>query len=151
MTTLVIAEHDNAQLKGATLNTIAAAAKIGGDVHVLVAGANARAVAEQAAQAAGVSKVLLADAPQLAEGLAENLAAQVLAVASGYSHILFPATASARTWPRAWPPSWMWLRSRHHRRGIRRHLPAPDLRRQRHRHGAVGRRGQGHHRAHHRL
>ena len=93
MTTLVIAEHDNAQLKGATLNTIAAAAKIGGDVHVLVAGANARAVAEQAAQAAGVSKVLLADAPQLAEGLAENLAAQVLAVASGYSHILFPATA----------------------------------------------------------
>ena len=96
MTTLVIAEHDNAQLKGATLNTIAAAAKIGGDVHVLVAGANARAVAEQAAQAAGVSKVLLADAPQLAEGLAENLAAQVLAVASGYSHILFPATASGK-------------------------------------------------------
>ncbi|MBR8654815.1 electron transfer flavoprotein subunit alpha/FixB family protein [Achromobacter sp. Marseille-Q0513] len=96
MTTLVIAEHDNAQLKGATLNTIAAAVKIGGDVHVLVAGANARAVAEQAAQAAGVSKVLLADAPQLAEGLAENLAAQVLAVASSYSHILFPATASGK-------------------------------------------------------
>ncbi|OZI39441.1 electron transfer flavoprotein subunit alpha [Bordetella genomosp. 1] len=96
MTTLVIAEHDNAQLKGATLNTIAAAAKIGGDVHVLVAGSNARAVADQAAKAAGVSKVLLADAPQLADALAENVAAQVLAVASAYSHILFPATASGK-------------------------------------------------------
>ena len=96
MTTLVIAEHDNAHLKGATLNTVAAAAKIGGDVHVLVAGANARAVAEQAAKIAGVSKVLLADAPQLAEGLAENVAEQVLAVASGYSHILFAATASGK-------------------------------------------------------
>lgn len=96
MTTLVIAEHDNAHLKGATLNTIAAAAKIGGDVHVLVAGSGARAVADQAAQAVGVSKVLLADAPQLADGLAENIAAQVLAVASSYSHILFPATASGK-------------------------------------------------------
>lgn len=96
MTTLVIAEHDNAHLKGATLNTIAAAAKIGGDVHVLVAGSGARAVADQAAQAVGVSKVLLADAPQLADGLAENIAAQVLAVASNYSHILFPATASGK-------------------------------------------------------
>ncbi|MFC4277756.1 electron transfer flavoprotein subunit alpha/FixB family protein [Achromobacter aloeverae] len=96
MTTLVIAEHDNAHLKGATLNTIAAAAKIGGDVHVLVAGSNAKAVADQAAQAAGVSKVLLADAPQLADGLAENLAAQVLAIAKDYSHILFPATASGK-------------------------------------------------------
>ena len=96
MTTLVIAEHDNAQLKGATLNAVAAAAKIGGDVHVLVAGANARAVADQAAAAAGVAKVLLADAPQLADGLAENVAAQVLAVASNYSHILFPATASGK-------------------------------------------------------
>jgi electron transfer flavoprotein alpha subunit len=96
MTTLVVAEHDNAQLKGTTLNTIAAAAKLGGDVHVLVAGGNARAVADQAAQAAGVAKVLLADAPHLADALAENLAAQVLALASGYSHILFPATASGK-------------------------------------------------------
>jgi electron transfer flavoprotein alpha subunit len=96
MTILVIAEHDNAHLKGATLNTVAAAAKIGGDVHVLVAGGNARAVADAAAQVAGVSKVLLADAPQLADGLAENLQAQVLAVASNYSHILFPATASGK-------------------------------------------------------
>src|SRR5690554_7121121 len=96
MTTLVIAEHDNAHLKGATLNAIAAAAQLGGDVHVLVAGSNVQAVAEQAAAAAGVAKVLAADAPHLADGLAENLAAQVLAVASGYSHIVFPATASGK-------------------------------------------------------
>ena len=100
MTILVIAEHDNAHLKGATLNTVAAAAKMGGEVHVLVAGHHAQGVAEAAAQAAGVAKVLLADAPQLADGLAENLEAQVLAVcgnpASAYSHILFPATASGK-------------------------------------------------------
>lgn len=96
MSILVIAEHDNAQLKGATLNVLAAAAKLGGDVHVLVAGANAQAVAQQAAQAAGVSKVLLADGPALENGLAENLAAQVVALAPGYSHILFASTASGK-------------------------------------------------------
>lgn len=96
MTILVIAEHDNAELKGASLNTIAAAAKLGDDIHVLVAGGGAQAVADQAAQAAGVTKVLLADAPALAEGLAENVAEQVLALASGYSHILFPATAAGK-------------------------------------------------------
>ena len=96
MTILVIAEHDNAQLKAATLNTVAAAAKIGGDIHVLVAGHGAQAVAQQAAQAAGVAKVLLADAASLEQGLAENVAAQVLAIASSYSHILFPATASGK-------------------------------------------------------
>ena len=96
MTILVIAEHDNAQLKAATLNTVAAAVKIGGDVHVLVAGSGAQAVADQAAQAAGVAKVLLADAPALEQGLAENVAAQVLAIAQNYSHILFPSTASGK-------------------------------------------------------
>ncbi len=96
MSVLVIAEHDNAQLKGATLNVVAAAAKIGGDVHVLVAGANAAAVAEQASKISGVSKVLLADAPAFADGLAENVAEQVLALAGGYSHILFAATASGK-------------------------------------------------------
>lgn len=96
MTILVIAEHDNAQLKGATLNTVAAAAKLGGDVHVLVAGNGAAAVADQAAKIAGVAKVLLADGPALGDFLAENVAAQVLAVASSYSHILFPATASGK-------------------------------------------------------
>ncbi len=93
MSILVIAEHDNAQLKGATLNAVAAAGKLGGDVHVLVAGANAQAVAQQAAQAAGVAKVLVADAPALENALAENLAAQVVALASNYTHILFASTA----------------------------------------------------------
>ncbi|PLC53292.1 electron transfer flavoprotein subunit alpha [Pollutimonas nitritireducens] len=96
MTILVIAEHDNSHLKGATLNTIAAALKLGDDVHVLVAGNGAQAVADQAAKAAGVSKVLLADGPALADGLAENVAAQVLSMAGGYSHILFPATAAGK-------------------------------------------------------
>jgi electron transfer flavoprotein alpha subunit len=93
MTILVIAEHDNASIKGATLNTVAAAQKMGGDVHVLVAGHNAQAAADAAAKIAGVSKVLLADAPQLAEGLAENVEATVLNVAKDYSHIVAPATA----------------------------------------------------------
>jgi electron transfer flavoprotein alpha subunit len=93
MSSLVIAEHDNAHLKGSTLNTITAAIQCGGDVHVLVAGSGCAAVAQAAAQVAGVSKVLVADGAQFSEGLAENVAAQVLALAGGYSHILFPATA----------------------------------------------------------
>ncbi|MDP1968518.1 MAG: electron transfer flavoprotein subunit alpha/FixB family protein, partial [Burkholderiaceae bacterium] len=96
MTALVIAEHDNASLKGATLNTIAAALQCGGDVHVLVAGANAGAAAAAAAQVVGVAKVLHAEGEHFAHGLAENISAQVLAIASGYSHILFPATASGK-------------------------------------------------------
>ncbi len=96
MTSLVIAEHDNASIKGATLNTITAAAACGGDVHVLVAGHNAAAAAAAAAQIAGVSKVIHADSDSLAHGLAENVAAQVLAIAAQYSHILFPATAGGK-------------------------------------------------------
>ncbi|BEU96133.1 FAD-binding protein [Acidovorax sp. DW039] len=100
MSVLVIAEHDNASIKGATLNTVTAAAACGGDVHVLVAGHNAGAAAQAAAQIAGVSKVIHADAAGLEHGLAENVAAQVLALqgnaASNYSHILFPATASGK-------------------------------------------------------
>ena len=96
MTTLVIAEHDHASLKGATLNTITAAAAIGGDIHVLVAGHNAAAAAQAASQIAGVGKVLHADGPALAHGLAENVAAQVLAMAGNYSHILFAATANGK-------------------------------------------------------
>ena len=96
MTSLVIAEHDNATIKAATLNTVTAALKCGGDVHVLVAGANASAAAAQAAQIAGVSKVLHAEGEGFAHGLAENVAAQVLALASAYSHIVFPATASGK-------------------------------------------------------
>ena len=96
MTALVIAEHDNAYIKGATLNTVTAAVAAGGDVHVLVAGHNAAAAAAAAAQIAGVAKVLHADSASLGEGLAENMAAQVIALASAYSHILFPATAAGK-------------------------------------------------------
>jgi electron transfer flavoprotein alpha subunit len=96
MATLVIAEHNNNTVKGATLNTVTAALQCGGDVHVLIAGANASGAAQAAAQIAGVAKVLHADGPQLNHGLAENVAAQVLALAKDYSHILFPATAAGK-------------------------------------------------------
>jgi electron transfer flavoprotein alpha subunit len=96
MSILVIAEHEHALLKGATLNTVTAATRCGGDVHVLVAGFNAGDAAKHAAEIQGVAKVLHADAPQLEEQLAENVAAQVLAIAGNYSHILFPATAHGK-------------------------------------------------------
>ena len=96
MTVLVIAEHDNASIKGATLNVVTAAARCGGEVHVLVAGHNAGAAAAAAAQIAGVAKVLHADDARLADGLAESVAAQVLAIAAHYSHLLFAATASGK-------------------------------------------------------
>ncbi len=96
MSSLVIAEHDNNQLKPATLNTVTAAVQCGGEVHVLVAGHHAAAVAQAAAQIAGVTKVIHADAEGFAHGLAENMAAQVLALAPAYSHILFAATASGK-------------------------------------------------------
>jgi len=98
MTVLVIAEHDHASLKGATLNTVTAAQQLGGDVHILVAGHNAGAAAAAAAQVAGVAKVIHADGECHAHALAENLAAQVLAAqtANGYSHILFAATATGK-------------------------------------------------------
>ncbi|MGF6528138.1 electron transfer flavoprotein subunit alpha/FixB family protein [Variovorax sp. PvP013] len=96
MPILVIAEHDHASVKPATLNTVTAALAIGGDVHVLVAGANAAEAGAAAAQIAGVAKVIVADGASLTEGLAENVAAQVLAIASNYSHILFPSTAAGK-------------------------------------------------------
>ncbi len=96
MTTLVIAEHDNATIKGATLNTVTAALACGGEVHVLVAGHNAAAAAQAAAHIAGVAKVIHADSANLADALAENVAAQVLALAGNYSHILFAATAAGK-------------------------------------------------------
>jgi electron transfer flavoprotein alpha subunit len=92
MTILVIAEHDNAALKAATLNTVAAAQKIGGDIHVLVAGSGCAAAAQQAAGLQGVSTVKVADAAHYAAQTAENLTALVIANAAGYSHILAPAT-----------------------------------------------------------
>ncbi|MEH6873079.1 MAG: FAD-binding protein [Candidatus Competibacter sp.] len=101
MSILVIAEHDNATLKAATLNTVTAATQLGGDVAVLVAGHNCGAVAQAAAQVAGVKKVLVADAPHYANQLAENVAALVVGLAGGYTHILAPATAAGKnTLPR---------------------------------------------------
>ena len=92
MTILVIAEHDHGSLKAATRNTIAAAAKLGSDIHVLVAGANCTAAAQQAAQVQGVTAVKVADAGHYADQTAENVAALIVSVAGGYSHILAPAT-----------------------------------------------------------
>lgn len=96
MTVLVIAEHDNQTVKASTLNTVTAGLACAADVHVLVAGHNAAAAATAAAAIAGVAKVIHADGASLADGLAENLAAQILTIAGSYSHILFPATASGK-------------------------------------------------------
>ncbi|MDP2145770.1 MAG: electron transfer flavoprotein subunit alpha/FixB family protein, partial [Pseudomonas sp.] len=96
MTILVIAEHDNKVLAPATLNTVAAAAKIGGDIHVLVAGQNVGAVAEAAAKIAGVSKVLAADNAAYAHQLPENVAPLVAELGAGYSHILAAATSNGK-------------------------------------------------------
>ncbi|MGL6070124.1 electron transfer flavoprotein subunit alpha/FixB family protein [Craterilacuibacter sp.] len=93
MAILVIAEHDNQSLKAGTLNTITAASKLGGDIHVLLAGSACAAAADAAKQVAGVAKVLLADAAPYAHGLAENLAPLVVDLAKGYSHVLAPASS----------------------------------------------------------
>ena len=96
MSCLVIAEHDNAVLKGPTLNTIAAAQKLGGDIHVLVAGSGCAAVAEAAARVAGVAKVLLADAPSYANQLAETMTPLVVGLAKNYAAVLAPETTTAK-------------------------------------------------------
>lgn len=101
MSILVLAEHDNASLKGASLNAIAAASKMGGEVHVLVAGTGCQGAAEQAAKVAGVAKVRVADAAHYGDQTAENLAALIVANAAGYTHIVAPATANGKnTLPR---------------------------------------------------
>jgi electron transfer flavoprotein alpha subunit len=96
MAILVIAEHDNQSLKAATLNTVAAAARLGGDVHMLVAGAGCAGVAEAAAKVAGVAKVLVCDAAHYEAQTAENVAALVKGLAAGYSHVLAPATTGGK-------------------------------------------------------
>src|SRR6266850_5045518 len=96
MSVLVLAEHDNKSIRKATLNTVAAAKNIGGDIHVLVAGQQAGEAAKAAAQIAGVAKVLHAEAAHLGEFLAENVAALVVSLAKGYSHILAPATSNGK-------------------------------------------------------
>jgi len=97
MSVLVLAEHDNAQLKGATFNAVTAAAKLGGDVHLLVAGSGCGIVAEQAARIAGVSTVLHVDAAHYANAAPENLATLLVALAESYSHILAAATAVGKS------------------------------------------------------
>jgi len=96
MAILVLAEHDNASLKPATLNTVAAAVKIGGDIHILVAGQDCGAVAAAAAKVAGVAKVLVADAAPYADQTAENVAALVVGLGKSYSHILAAATSNGK-------------------------------------------------------
>ena len=92
MSILVLAEHNNAELNPATLNTVAAAAEIGGDIHVLVAGSGCGGVADEAAKVAGVSKVLCADSAEYANGVAENMIPLIMSVVDGYSHLMAPAT-----------------------------------------------------------
>jgi electron transfer flavoprotein alpha subunit len=102
MAILVFAEHDNSAIKKATLSTVAAAQKIGGEIHLLVAGHDCGAAAKAAAQVAGVAKVLHADAPQLDDEIAENVAALIVSLARGYSHVLAPATSNGKNvMPRA--------------------------------------------------
>jgi electron transfer flavoprotein alpha subunit len=96
MAVLVVAEHDNKTIRKATLNTVAAARKLGADLHVLVAGHQAGEAAKAAAAIAGVAKVLHADAPHLADFLAENVAALVVSLAKGYSHVLAPSTSNGK-------------------------------------------------------
>ena len=96
MNSLVIADHDGTHLKPGVTSTVAAAQKIGGDIHVLVAGSNCAAAASAAAAVTGVSKVLVADAAHYAGGLPENIAPLVVGLAKNYSHLLFPATASGK-------------------------------------------------------
>jgi electron transfer flavoprotein alpha subunit len=92
MSILVLAEHDNNELNPATLNAVAAAAQIGGDIHILVAGSGCGGVADAAAKVAGVSKVLSADSAEYANGIAENMIPLIMSVIDGYSHLLAPAT-----------------------------------------------------------
>jgi len=92
MSILVLAEHDNNELNPATLNAVAAAAQIGGDIHILVAGSGCGGVADAAAKVAGVSKVLSADSAEYANGIAENMIPLIMTVIDGYSHLLAPAT-----------------------------------------------------------
>ena len=96
MTSLVIAEHNNASIKPATLNTVTAAVLCAGEVHILVAGKGAEAAAAAASTISGVAKVIHVEGDHFAHGLAENMAAQILSIAANYSHILFPATASGK-------------------------------------------------------
>src|SRR5690348_11026469 len=96
MTALVLAEHDNASIKAATLSAVTAAQAVGGDIHVLVAGKDCARAAEAAAKIAGVAKVRVADADIYAHQLAEPLAALIVSLAGDYSHLIAPATTTGK-------------------------------------------------------
>lgn len=96
MAILIIAEHDNSTLKGATLNTVTAATQMGQELHLLVAGCDCQSVADEAAQISGINKVLLADNPVYTHQLAENMAQLIIELSEGYSHILAPATSNGK-------------------------------------------------------
>jgi electron transfer flavoprotein alpha subunit len=145
MPILVIAEHDNKTVKKATLNALAAAQKLGADIDVLVAGHQCGDAAKAASQAAGVKKVLHADAPHLADFLAENIALVVMGISKNYSHILAPSTSNGKNvLPRVAA-----LLDVQQISDIVAVESADDLCGQRARHGAIEGSDQGHHRAHH--
>ena len=154
MAALVIAEHDNASIRGATLNTVAAASQLGGEVHILVAGSGCRAAADAAAKIAGVSKVLhgrrreprprAGREPRRAGGGARPVGRLQPSGVSGHRRRQERRAARRR-------PARHGAGLGHHQGDRPRHFRAADLRRQRHRHRAVGRRGEGAYRSHHRL
>ena len=94
MSILVIAEHDNEEIKASTNNVVTAATNLEGDIHVLVAGSNCSGAKDQAAKISGVAKVLVADSPEYEHCLAENIADLIVAISADYSHILSPATTN---------------------------------------------------------
>ena len=152
MTILLIAEHDNQSLSDQTAKTLSAALKIGSDVHVLVAGKGAKAAADAAAKLGGVSKVLLAEADELEQRLAEPLAALIVALAGGYDTIIAPATTSGKNvMPRVAALLDVMQVSEIIEVISARHVQAADLCRQRDADRAVERRQEGDHRAHRRL
>ena len=138
MTILLLADHDNASLSDQTAKALTAAAKLGSDVHVLVAGANAKAAADQAAKLSGVSKVLLADDASLANNLAEPLAALIVSLAVAYDAIVSAATSVGKNvMPRVAALLDVAQVSEIIEVVVARHLQAADLCRQRHPDGAV--------------
>ena len=151
MAVLLLAYHNNTALGDATIKTMSAAKALGGEVHVLVAGSQCGTVAEAAAKLDGAAKVLLADAPQFANGLAEEMSGLIVPLMASYDALVAPATASGKNiLPRVAAAARRDADLRHHQGRLTRHLRAADLRRQRHPDGAVQRSQEGHHRARHR-
>ena len=149
MTVLLLADHDNKTLSGIVAKAMSAAKALGQDVHVLVAGADCKGVAEAAAKLEGASKVLLADAPHLGHQLAEEMASLIVGLMGNYDALVdrLHGVGQERRAPRR-RAARRDADLRHHQGGIARHVRAPDLRRQCHPDGAIARQEEGHHRAH---